>query len=147
MGTVTDQTGAVVRDAKRVLTSAMGARLAIPSMTRGLFRHRPLSRDLHANHIGSPTSPIWSSTTSTLTPGEKLTLDATLEPASAETSGRGEWRVSRRAKVLQLSGPTAQKIAGDKGAIRGTVTDQTDAVVTDAKAVLTSPTGENSNLR
>ena len=38
--------------------------------------------------------------------------------------------------------PAAHKIAGDKAAITGTATDQTGAIVTGAKAVLTGPAGE-----
>ena len=76
-----------------------------------------------------------------LTPGKKLTLDATLKPASAKPAVEtgGAQQVEQGAP---LSAQTAQKIAGDRGAINGIVTDRTGAVVTDAKAVLTSTTGE-----
>ena len=73
----------------------------------------------------------------TLAPGRKLTLDATLKPPSAKPAVEP----SGAEQVDQSAAPAAKTIAGDKGAITGTVTDQTGAVVVDAKAVLTSAAG------
>ncbi len=74
----------------------------------------------------------------TLTPGKKLKLDANLKPASAQPAGEA----GRAEQAEQTAAPRTQKIAGDKSAIKGTVTDQTGAVVVDAKAALTSAAGE-----
>src|SRR5271169_1262954 len=142
-GKVTDRTGAVVRDAKAVLTSAFGARLAIPVNDKGAYSVEGLYPGTYTLTVSAPGLADMVFANFTLTPGKKLTLDATLQPVSAlpapEASG-GE-------QAEQAAAPRAQKIAGDKGAINGMVTDQTGAVVTDAKAVLTSDAGARLETR
>ena len=141
-GTATDQNGAVVRDAKAVLTSAAGARLAIPVNDKGVYSVTGLYPGTYTLTVSADNFADAIFSNINLTPGKHLTLDAALKPASAksvvETGGAEKGEQS----AAPLSAQTAQKIAGDRGAINGMVTDRTGAVVTDAKAVLTSTAGE-----
>ena len=144
-GTATDQNGAVVRDAKAVLTSAAGARLAIPVNDKGVYSVTGLYPGTYTLTVSADNFADAIFSNINLTPGKHLTLDAALKPASAksvvETGGAEQGEQS----AAPLSAQTAQKIAGDRGAINGMVTDRTGAVVTDAKAVLTSTAGEKSS--
>ncbi len=137
-GTVTDQTGAVVRGAKAVLTNDTGASLTIPVNEQGTYSVTGLYPGTYTLTVSADNFADTVFTNFTLTPGKKLTLDAALKPASAkpavETTGAEQ--------TDQAAAAPAQKIAGDKGAIKGQVTDQTGAVLTDAKAALTSAAGE-----
>jgi hypothetical protein len=138
-GKVTDRTGAVVRDAEAVLTSASGARLAIPVNDKGAYSVEGLYPGTYTLTVSAPGLADMVFANFTLTPGKKLTLDATLQPVSAMPTA-GE-------QAEQAAAPRAQKIAGDKGTINGMVTDQTGAVVTEAKAVLTSDAGARLETR
>ncbi len=135
-GIVTDQSGAVIRDAHVVLTSEYGARLGIEVNDSGQYSITGLFPGTYSLTISAPGLADSVFTGFTLTPGKKLTLDATMKPAPAQpvaeagSSEQGE------------SAASSQKIAGDKSAIKGTVADPTGAVVVDAKAVLTSASGE-----
>ncbi len=137
-GRVTDRTGAVVRDAKAVLTSASGARLTVPVNDKGVYSVTRLYPGTYTLTISAANFADMVFANFTLTPGKKLTLDATLEPASAKPAVEaGGVEASE-----QTAAPRSQKIAGGKGAISGTATDQTLAVVPGAKAVLTNEAGE-----
>ena len=135
-GTVTDKSGAVVREAKAVIARA-GARLAIPVNEKGEYSITGLFPGTYTLTVSAPGFADVVFENFTLTPGKKLKLDAALEPASAKPP------VEEAPAEPAQSGPAplAQKIAGDKGAINGTVTDQTGAVVPNAKAELTSAAG------
>jgi hypothetical protein len=139
-GTVTDKSGAVVRDAKAVLASA-GARLAIPVDDKGAYSISGLYPGTYTLTISAPNFGDVVFENLSLTPGKKLKLDATLESASAKPAVEEASAESSQQTATPLSAPAAQKIAGDKGAINGTVTDQTGAVVANAKALLTSAAG------
>lgn len=136
-GTVTDQSGAVVRDATVVLTSEYGVRLGVQVNDSGAFSITGLYPGTYSLTVSAAGLADTVFTGFTLTPGKKLTLDATLKPApphpAVEAGG---------AKQAEGSAASARKIEGGNSAIRGTVTDQTGAVVVNAKAVLKSATGE-----
>ncbi len=91
-GTATDQTGAVVRDAKAVLTSATGARLAIPVDDKGAYSVTGLYPGTYTFTVSADNFADAVFSNINLTPGKKLTLDATLKPASAKPAA---WRVAR----------------------------------------------------
>ena len=137
-GTVNDRTGAVVRDAKAVLTSVTGARLAIPVNEKGVYSVTGLLPGTYTLTVSAASFADLVFDNITLAAGRTLTLNATLRPAVAkpvvEAGGAQQ--------VEPNSAPPAQKIAGGKSAITGTATDQTGAVVADATAVLTSAAGE-----
>ncbi|MGB6776064.1 MAG: TonB-dependent receptor, partial [Terriglobales bacterium] len=137
-GKVTDQTGTVVRDAKAVLTSAMGARLAIPVNDKGVYVISELYPGTYTFTVSAPNFADVVFDNLNLTPGKKLTLDATLKPAS----GKSVVEAGGAEQVEQSTAPATKKIAGDKTAVSGTVTDQSQAVVTGAKALLTNAAGE-----
>ena len=63
-------------------------------------------------------------------PGGHLTLDAVMSPANATQT-----------TATETSSQEQPAVAGDKAAISGTVTDQSKAVVSNAKVVLTNPGG------
>jgi hypothetical protein len=139
-GTVTDKTGAVVRDSKAVLARD-GARLAISVNDKGIYSITGLYPGTYTLTVSAPNFADVVFENFTLTPGKKLTLDATLQPASATPAVELAAAEQVQQGAAPVSAPAAQKIAGDKGAINGTATDQTGAVVPDAKAVLTTPAG------
>jgi len=137
-GKVTGRTGAVVHDAKAVLTGARGARLAIPVSDKGTYSVTGLYPGTYTLTISAAGFADRIFANFNLTPGKSLTLDATLEPASAKRAveAGGEEQVG------QGAAPRAEKLAEGKGAVNGTATDQTLAVVPGAKAVLTNEVGE-----
>jgi hypothetical protein len=137
-GKVTDPRGAVVRDAKVMLTSAAGASLVVPVNEKGVYFVTGLYPGTYTLTVSAANFVDVVFDNVTLMPSQKLTLDASFNPASAKsavgTSGTQQ---------LQPGAPTpAKKIAGDKAAVSGTATDQSQAVVTGAKAVLTNAAGE-----
>src|SRR5208282_1086386 len=139
-GKVTNRAGVVVRDAKAVVTSATGASLAIPVNDKGVYSVTGLYPGTYTITVSASTFADVVFDNIILSPGKELTLDAILEPPRArpavETGGAEQ--------AEQGGNPPPQsthKTAGDKGAINGIVTDQTGAVVTNAKAVLTSDAG------
>ncbi|MGO9367636.1 MAG: carboxypeptidase regulatory-like domain-containing protein [Terriglobales bacterium] len=142
-GKVTDRAGSAVRDAKAVLTNANapGLGLAISIDDAGVYSITGLYPGTYTLTISAPNFADMVFNNFTLTPGKKLTLDATLEPASARPAVAASGAEQTSESAAAPATPTAQKIAGDKGAINGIVTDQTGAVLTDAKAVLTSAAG------
>lgn len=94
-GKVTDRTGAAVRDGKAVLASAAGARLAIPVNDKGVYSVTGLLPGTYTLTVSAASFADRVFANFTLTPGKMLTLDATLEPASAkpavEAEGGGRW--------------------------------------------------------
>ena len=134
-GKVTDQSGAPLPNAKVVL-STMGAGLVIPVDNKGSYSLSGIYPAVYTLTVSAPNFADVVFNGLNLTPGKKLTLDATLEPAGSKPA------VEAGAEGAQpAAAPAAKKIAGGKGAISGTVTDQTGAVVANAKAVLTSAAG------
>ena len=136
-GTVTAKTGVAVRDAKAVITSATGARLALSVNEIGVYSVTGLYPGIYTVTISANNFADVVFENINLTPGRKMTLDATLEPASSEAEGTSQAQQIGATPTP----PITRRISGDKGAISGIATDQTGAVVTDAKAVLTSTAG------
>jgi hypothetical protein len=139
-GTVTQENGAVVRDAKAVIKSASGARLALPVNEKGVYSVTGLYPGFYTVTISAENFADVVFENINLTPGRRMTLDATLEPASVKPAVEAEGAAQAEQGAAPAA-PTTHKIAGDKGAISGIATDQTGAVVTDAKAILTSAAG------
>jgi hypothetical protein len=138
-GKVTDPAGAVVSDAKVVLTSAAGAGLVIPVNNKGVYSVTGLYPGTYTLTISAANFADVVFDNVTLVPSQKLTLDATFNPASARPTvqaGGAEQRQQGSAT------PAAKKIAGDKAALSGAATDQSQAVVTGAKVLLTNAAGE-----
>ena len=142
-GRVTDQTHAAVPDAKAVLTSEMGAKLVIPIDDRGAYSVSGLWPGTYRLSISATGFDDKIFDSITLRPGAELTLDASLLPASAKAKANEvEANLSETATAAQEQ-PSAP---GDKGAISGTVTDQTQAVVGDAKALLVTAAGTKREI-
>ncbi len=135
-GKVSDQDGGPLPNAKVVL-SFMGAGLVIPVDDKGVYSITGLYPGTYTLTVSAPNLGDAVFHNITLTAGAKLTRDATLAAESAkaavETGGAEQSE--------QSAAPASRKIAGNKGAISGMVSDQTGAVVTNAKAVLTSTAG------
>lgn len=135
-GTITDPGGAVVPNAKAVLTSASGVNLDIPVDDKGVYSLTGLYPGTYkftvsaSNFADQVFEPI------TLRAGRELTLDASLKPPAAEP------KVTEPEANSATSAQEQRAALGDKAAVSGTVTDQSGAIVADAKAVLTSGTGE-----
>lgn len=137
-GKVTDPAGAVVRDAQAVITSASGVRLTLPVNDQGRYSISELYPGTYTLTVSGARFNDTVFENVKLTAGKSLTIDAVLKPASATPAVAA----AADQDVPSPSPQGGQKISGDKGAITGTATDPTGAVVPDAKAVLTSATGE-----
>lgn len=138
-GTVTDKSGSAVHSAKAALTSSTGARLGLPVNDKGLYSVIGLYPGTYTVTISADDFADVVFENINLTPGRKMTLDATLEPANVKREAENAVATVQGADAPAV--PTARKISGDKGAISGVATDQTGAIVADAKAVLTSTAG------
>ncbi len=134
---VSDQSGAILRHAHVVLTSSTGANLAIAFDGKGLYSVAGVYPGTYTLTVSADALADAVFDSITLTAGQPLTIDATLQPAS---SGRSV--VESSAAQGPDRSPLGQKIAGDRGAITGTATDQTGAVVAGASALLKSQAGE-----
>jgi Carboxypeptidase regulatory-like domain len=142
-GKVTNQTGSVVRDAKVVVTSALGASLVIPVNDNGIYSVTGLYPGIYTLTVsmGNFADVVFDNVT--LMPGQRLTLDAVFNPATQSTVKSGG------AELIQqgVPSPAAKKTAGDKAAVSGTATDQSQAVITGAKALLTNAAGEKAETQ
>ncbi|MGA9355532.1 MAG: carboxypeptidase regulatory-like domain-containing protein, partial [Terriglobales bacterium] len=134
-GKVSDQAGVALPNA-RVVLRFMTANLVIPVNDKGFYSISGLYPGVYTLTVSAPNFSDTVFDNISLTPGKKLTLDAPLEPAALKRAVE-----SGPEPTGQNASPPEQKIAGDKSAITGMVTDQTGAVVTEAKAVLTSTAG------
>jgi hypothetical protein len=134
-GRVTDQKGAVVREARVVLTSEAGAGLAIPVDEKGFYSVTGLYPGTYTLTVTAAGLADMVFHDFTLTPGKKRSLDATLQPASAKPVQIGAAEQARQGQTVP------HKLVAGKGAIEGMVTDQTAAVISDATAVLTGKAG------
>jgi hypothetical protein len=140
-GKVTDRRGAVVHNATAVLTSTIAASvgLAIPVDGNGVYSVTGLFPGTYTVIVSSEGFADVAFENVYVKAGRDLTLDATMEPGAAKPAMEaGE---TEQGAPSAAPAPLAQKIAGDKSAISGSVTDQTGAVVTSAKAFLTDPAG------
>lgn len=131
-GTVTDQKNAPLSDAEVVLSSILGAKLSITVNEKGFFSVAGLYPGYYSLTISASgfTDKVFQNVH--VKPGGKLTLDAALSLATASAGTTAE-----NAAASTSQEPNAEGNA----AISGTVTDQTQAVVPDAKAVLTAANG------
>ncbi len=130
-GKVTDSKGAAVSDAKAVLASEYGVRLAIQVDENGRYSVSGLFPGSYTLTVSAAGVDDVVFENISLKPGRNLALNATMKPPSAKSEG-----------FAQAEPGGAHKIAGAKGAISGTATDQTGAVVSTAKAALTGAAGE-----
>jgi hypothetical protein len=135
-GSVTDASHALVPGAEVVLTNvtAGGVKLGLPINANGEFSASNLFPGYYSLTVKAPgfVDKVWD--TLSVKPGGKLQLDAVLEAAPAPGAAPAAAPV---AAAQEQAAPS-----GEEASISGTVTDQTQAVVPDAKAVLTSATGE-----
>ena len=114
----------------------MGARLIIPVDDKGAYSVSGIYPGVYTLTVSAPNFADVVFDGLNLTPGKKLTLDATLEAAGSKPAVE-----TYAAGAEQTPASAARKIEGNKGAITGVVTDQTGAVIAEAKAVLTSASG------
>ncbi len=84
-GTVTDQTQAVVRDAKAVLTSAAGEKLETQVNDKGVYSFAGVKPGTYTLTVTAPNFAVQTFENITVTAGLELTLDAPLVPASGKT--------------------------------------------------------------
>jgi hypothetical protein len=136
VGTVTDASHAVVPGAEVILTNvtAGGVKLSIPINANGEFSASNLYPGYYSLTVRAPSfvDKVWD--TVSVKAGGKLQLDAVLNAAPAPGAAPApEQTVAAQEQAVA---------GGEEASISGTVTDQTQAIVPDAKAVLTSATGE-----
>jgi hypothetical protein len=110
-GTVTDQTQAVVTGAKLVLSNGAGFKQETQTDQKGAYSFTGLEAGTYSLSIAVPDFALKTFDNITLTDGLELTLDASLEPASAKTevnvesSGLGKVEV----ETSTVSGTITQK--------------------------------------
>ncbi len=141
-GTVTDQKHAAVPDAEVVLAGAMGVKLAIPVNDRGVYSVTGLWPGTYSLTVSAAGFAGKVFDNITVTPGVDLKFDASLNPVIAKTGANRAKATGAGKTASESRAQERPKTPGDKGAIDGTATDQTGAVVADATAVTTSATGE-----
>ena len=137
VGSVTDQAHAVVPGAVVTLTnvSAGGVKLELPLNENGEFSISSLHPGYYSLSVKAAgfSDKVWE--TLSVKAGGKLQLDAVLSPATAPG-------VAPASEAVAAAAPQEAGAPGQGASISGTVTDQTQAIVPDAKAVLTSASGE-----
>ena len=111
-GTVTDQTQAVVVDAKAVLVSAGGEKREAQVNDKGVYSFTGLNPGTYSLSIAAPKFATMPFDNITLSPGVDLTLDASLVPATAkpeevnvESGGVG----TVETQTAEVSGTITQK--------------------------------------
>jgi hypothetical protein len=136
-GRVSDEGGAAVRESSVVLTSAAGARLSIPVNERGEYAVKPLYPGTYTLTISAPGFADVVLQGIVVPPDQNVARDVVLQTASA-----GSAATNASAEQAQADARPAKHVAGDQGAIVGVVTDQTGAVLADAKIQLSGDAGE-----
>ena len=133
-GTVRDQNKAVVAGAKISLNYAGIATLVTESDDNGSFSFVNILAGTYNVSVTTPGMAEEHFQNINLAPGLELKLNVTLEPVSAKSE-------SSSSVAAQDEGRAHLKTESGKGAISGTVTDQTQAVVVGAKVSLTTAAG------
>jgi hypothetical protein len=122
-GKVTDQTHALVPDAKATITSASGANLVIPVDDNGSYTVTGLYPGTYRVTVSADgyADKVFDSVT--VTPGVALTLDAALKKATASTRANEAGANPRKTAVDRTSSSAQEhrNPSPDKGAISGTV--------------------------
>ncbi len=110
-GTVTDQTQAVVAGAKAILTNDAGEKLESQVNEKGAYSFTGLKPGTYTLKVTAPNFAVKTFDNIMLTAGLELTLDASLEPASAkeevnvESAGVGQVET----QSAEVSGTITQK--------------------------------------
>ncbi len=111
-GTATDQTQAVIADAKATLTSAAGEKLESPVNDKGVYSFTGLKPGVYTLTVTAPNFAAKTFDSINLTAGLELTLDAALKPARAkgeevnvESGGLG----TVETQTAEVSGTITQK--------------------------------------
>jgi hypothetical protein len=138
-GRVINESGSILRDAQVVLASSTGARLAIPLNNKGVYSVSGLIPGTYKLTVSASNLADAVFDNIALAPDQHLVLDAKL---MAITDKSATEAVAAPEAGPIAAAPLQNTTQGEKGAITGTVTDQTGAVVPDAKAVLTGATGQ-----
>ena len=114
-GTATDQTQAVLSEAKAVLTSATGEKLEAPVDEKGVYSFTGIKPGTYTLTVTAPNFAPKTFDNISLTPGLELTLDAVLEPASAKReevnveSGSLE-RVETESSTVRVAPSASQRV-------------------------------------
>ena len=110
-GTATDQTQAVVPDAKATLTSAAGEKLELQVNAKGQYSFTSLKPGVYTLTVTAPNFAAKVFDNITLTAGLELTLDASLEPASAKTE-------------VSVEGGGVGQVETESATVSGTITQK-----------------------
>jgi hypothetical protein len=111
-GTVTDQTQAVVAGAKALLTNQGGERTETQANERGAYSFTGLKTGTYSLTITAPNFAPKTFDNITLTAGLELTLDASLEPASA------------KAEEVNVESSSLEKVETESATVSGTITEK-----------------------
>lgn len=170
-GSVTDQNGVIVPGAKLVLSNAAGVKLEAKSDEKGDYKFTGLHSGTYNLSVTVPNLPALNLEYISLTAGQKLQMDASLQgelPKTAASSqpmpvvpppGAGPEPAITAQAATTPSAPAAAANQGsappqattsapvvqagaDKGSISGGVSDQTGAVISGAKVVLSNAAGK-----
>ena len=109
---VTDQTGAVIAEAKAVLTSASGARYETTVNGKGAYSFVDLDPGTYNLVVTAPNFGNMPFDSITLTPGTELTLDALLSPAKAKS------------EEVNVEANTVGQVETETSSVSGTITQK-----------------------
>ena len=110
-GTVTDQTQAVVAGASAVLKSATGFKQETKTDNNGAYAFTDLDAGTYTLEINAPNFAVKTFDYITLTAGLELSLDASLEPASAKTE-------------VNVESNELGKVETETASVSGTITEK-----------------------
>src|SRR6202162_180395 len=110
-GTVTDQTQAVVTGAKVVLTNSTGGKFASQVNEKGAYSFTHLQPGTYTLTVSAPNFSNKVFDNINVTAGLELTLDATLEPASAKTE-------------VNVEAGNVGKVETESASVSGTITQK-----------------------
>jgi hypothetical protein len=110
-GTVSDQTGAVVIGATITLSNSSGVKLTATSDAQGGYRVKDLPAGTYNFEVSASGFKVFRSENLTLTSGQELTLDVSLEPAGESTN-------------VTVQEHTASQVETETAEVSGTITQK-----------------------
>jgi hypothetical protein len=141
-GTVTDPDQTVIPGATVVLSNRAG-KLETKTDPKGVYAFSQVNGGYCDLTITAPNFATKTLEYVNVTPDDEATVDVTLEPVAAKSEAKTKSDV----KATSEEKANSAAIASEKGAVNGTVTDQTQAVIPGATATLTNKAGFKQEIK
>jgi len=140
-GTVTGPTGAVITGAEVVISGEGGFKRETKTDDKGEYALRGLPGGTYTLTITAPNFAVQTFDYVSLAAGDMIPLDASLEPAAAKSEVAPAANAGQQQPTVAPETAQQQPPATSGAAIRGTVTDPSNAVITGAEVVLSGAGG------